>query len=378
MYHFFPKTVSAQNIDWAMAKSHGSRGPKRSNVSKIKMMCAYHKCRRQRDVKNVGAEGRLQRQEVNLDMCRNVRKHCKVLRFCCTEHLKMCKAQAPPAPKGGRAPLGQNQCIALITTLMTICPWAAILSLLQLFIMDRADCSRKCCWGWLSGMHPEAKCQPSIGIPKVNGKTIACTIPIYQPFAEFLWKTSHGHPIESPNGEAWPAAGQDVDSPGAPLFPGYASDGKTRDWNKPISERAFLARLHQAAEILRVQRAFAKANNVEHPFDGYDLSRLGTHSFKKTAVTLFSEQKISWAIISAISGTSIQMLQRSYDVATPARQHQAMEDVFDQAWRLVLDSEEPSSAQQNKKPAAAKYCGKCGFARRCEDDLFCTICGATI
>ena len=72
------------------------------------------------------------------------------------------------------------------------------------------------------------------------------------------------------------------------------------------------------------------------------------------------------------------MLQRSYDVATPARQHQAMEDVFDQAWRLVLDSEEPSSAQQNKKPAAAKYCGKCGFARRCEDDLFCTICGATI
>lgn len=174
-------------------------------------------------------------------------------------------------------------------------------------------------------------------------------------------------------GESWPGDGQDVDSDGAPLFPGYAKNDKTRDWGKPISERAYLARLHQAAEVLRAQRAVAKANGVDHEFDGFDLGLLGTHSFKKTSVTLMSEQKISWAIISEISGTSVQMLQRCYDVPTKMRQHQAMEDVFDApAWSNVLGPSEHQHGTNN----VAKYCGKCGHARQHPDDLFCTSCGA--
>ena len=354
-----------------MAKNKGSRGPKRSHASKIKMRCAFNKCRRQVDVKNVGAEKQLKRKDVNMAMCRPIRAQCCIIRFCCKEHLKQCKSICPPPKHGGREPLNQNQCITLMQTLLAICPWAAILSLLQLFIMDRADCARKCRWSWLSGMEPGSKGQPVINIPRVNGKTVARSIPIYRPFGEFLWTISHGNPIESSNGDAWPAAGQNLELE-SPLFPGYAADGKTRDWNKPISERAYLARLHQAGEILRAQRAAAKANNDDHPFNGYDLNRLGTHSFKKTSVTLFSEQKVSWAIISAISGTSIPMLQRSYDMATKARQHQAMEEVYDEAWAPVLGTE-PQQPSESSRPG--KFCGKCGQARKHEDDVFCTACG---
>lgn len=209
------------------------------------------------------------------------------------------------------------------------------------------------------------------------------TIPIYKPFVDFLWKTTHGHSLQSLTGETWPADGQDVDSAGAPLFPGYAKNGQTRDWGKPISERAFLGRLHQAAEVLRAQRAVAKANGVHHEFEGFDLGLLGTHSFKKTSVTLMSEQKISWAIISEISGTSAQMLQRCYDIPTKGRQHDAMENAFDDpAWSNVLGPSEAGveapGCQHDGNGNAAKYCGKCGHLKRHSDDLFCTRCGAQL
>ena len=321
-------------------KNQGSRGPKRSCKSKTKIRCCYCKCRRQIDVKNVGRDRQLPKGKANLDQCRAVRKQCKTFRFCSREHLLSCKA-AESLGRGGRAPLTQNQCIVLIQTLMARCPWAAMLSLLQLFIVDRADCARRCCWSWLSGMQPDSKSPPTITIPKVNGKTMPRTIPIYQPFAAFLWKTSHGHPLQSLTGERWPAAGQDVELEHTPLFPGYAKNCKTRDWAKPISERAFLERLHQAADILQAQRAVAKAQGVHHEFQGFDLRLLGTHSFKKTSVSLMSEHQTSWAIISAISGTSVQMLQRCYDVPTRARQHQAMEKVFDPGvWGDVLSPSE--------------------------------------
>lgn len=355
-----------------MAKSIGSRGPKRSRASKIKMVCAYRKCRRLVDVKNVGKTKTLKRKDVNLEQCRAVRKQCQAIRFCCSEHLKLCKA-VQSVKRGGREPLSPDQCISLIQTLLVICPWAAVLSLLQLFIMDRADCSRKCCWEWLSGLDPRSQCQPSINIPKANGKTVARTIPLYQPFAEFLWKTAHGNPIQALTGETWPAAGQNLDS--GPLFPGYSVNGKCRNWNKAISERAYLARLHQAAEILRAQRAVAKANQVEHVFDGYDLGRLGTHSWKKTSVTMFSDHEVSWAIIAAISGTSIQMLQRSYDIATQTRQHKAMMEVFGPALGPALLPEKATCEENHVQ--LKKYCGKCGVPRR-YPDVFCTACGSKL
>ena len=134
--------------------------------------------------------------------------------------------------------------------------------------------------------------------------------------------------------------------------------------------------VEQAAKILRAQRAVAQASNVAHAFHDFDLSRLGTHSFKKTSVTLFSEHQVSWAIISAISGTSIPMLQRSYDVATPVRQHKAMKDVFGQAWQPVLLTQRAHLEEKDSQPA--KYCGKCGLSRRHPDDIFCTACGSEL
>lgn len=361
-----------------MQNGKGPRGPKRSRGSKIKLRCTYRKCRRQIDVKNVGVDKQLRRKDANSDQCRPMRQHCKIFKFCSREHLLLCKAAHEHGNKrGARQPLTQNQCVVLIQTLMSMCPWAAMLSLLQLFIVDRADCARQCCWGWFSGMQSDGKKQPSITIPRANGKTVPRTIPIFKPFVDFLWKTSHGHYLKSLTGESWPADGQDVSSDNAPLFPGYAKNGQNRDWGKPISERAYLRRLHQAAEVLRAQRAVAKANGIQHEFDGFDLGLLGTHSFKKTSVTLMSENQISWAIISEISGTSVQMLQRCYDVPTKARQHQAMENAFDDpAWSNVLG---PSSEHQHGTcNPVAKYCGKCGHARQHPDDLFCTSCGSQL
>ena len=38
--------------------------------------------------------------------------------------------------------------------LASFSPWAAMLTLLQLFIGDRADCARQCTWSWIAGIGP--------------------------------------------------------------------------------------------------------------------------------------------------------------------------------------------------------------------------------
>ena len=116
----------------------------------------------------------LARKDLDETMRRPLRKHCLVAKFCSLHHLQKCKANARSSTlRGGREALTQSQCIKLFQTLVTFSPWAAMLSLLQLFIADRADCTRQCCWGWLSGLEPGGKSQSMITIPKANKKTVA-------------------------------------------------------------------------------------------------------------------------------------------------------------------------------------------------------------
>ena len=59
--------------------------------SKVKIHCAYRVCRNERfDCKN-RKSFEAAPNEVALNMCRPVRKDCRVLRFCCNEHQRRCQ-----------------------------------------------------------------------------------------------------------------------------------------------------------------------------------------------------------------------------------------------------------------------------------------------
>ena len=104
-----------------------------------------------------------------------------------------------------------------------------------------------------------------------------------------------------------------------PLSPGYCADGQKRCWDKPISARAYLGKIHAAARSLTQDKTAASAIGVKHAFQDFPLHKLGAHSMKKTAVTLMAEAAVSWSIISGVTGTSVRMLQNTYDISTPSR-----------------------------------------------------------
>ena len=85
----------------AMAAQKQQRGPKRNPRRKTQIRCAYKRCRRCKDVKNIGKSLQLERAQCELKECRNMRAHCKVLRFCSTEHLEACRYVKPKTRGAG-------------------------------------------------------------------------------------------------------------------------------------------------------------------------------------------------------------------------------------------------------------------------------------
>ena len=340
-------------------------------VKEIQVRCGYKKCRKAVDVKNVRGSLAASRAKVDLSLCRTLRSHCKSVKFCSEAHRDLCIAKRPKGKRGGREPLTADQFVKLFQTLQSFAPWAAMLSMLQLCIGDRADCSRQCRWSWIKSLNPASKKAATISIPKVNGKTVAREIPLHEPFAKFLWQVSQTNCLEASNGEQWPHHGQQL-SPNKPLFPGFDCTGQTRDWSKPISERAYLQKLAAASDILGREVAAATLEGKGHVFKGFDLTKLGTHSMKKTAVTLMAEAQVSFSIISKITGTSPEMLQKTYDMPTVTRQSRAMASAYQGVFAEGLGS------SQDSKPASrasSKFCGMCGMARGNLKQQFCTQCG---
>lgn len=266
-----------------MVKQKVTRGPPRAKGSRIKLACAYAKCKRKTDVKNVGLKLQLSCKKVLKDQCRKLSAKCKVVRFCCAAHMQRCRMKRVVSnPRGGRQPFTTEQIIHVYEGLLNVgCAWAAVLALLQLFIGDRADAARQCTWAWFSGLDPSQPESSSISIPKVNGKTVARTIPLYTPFRDLLWQWAFGgKPLTASDGTTWPHPDQPKGSDDV-LFPGFDANGQKRKWNKSVSERAYLRRLTQVADALCKARAAANSKKQPHPFNGYDLTKLGTHSFKK-------------------------------------------------------------------------------------------------
>ena len=59
--------------------------------------------------------------------------------------------------------------------------------------------------------------------------------------------------------------------------------------------------------MIAEQRALSHGVGDEHPFDGFKLEKLGTHSFKYTAVSLMKDVSGSTALVGAVAiGSMIQ------------------------------------------------------------------------
>ena len=332
----------------------------------MKIRCAYKKCRSQRCVKNVGREARAARTDVNADFCWYLHPAAEVVRFCGRVHRKLCSARTPVA-RGQREALDLQQYSALFYTLVRLgAPWAAALTLLQLVCGERADCARQARAGWLQHIDPGDDHPATVRIPKANGKTKAREIPIAPPVAALLHRwTAQG--LRQPGGvqQQWPFLNDPrPQSPLRFLFPGKwpgAAD-KGRDWGRPVTVRGYRSKLAEAAVVLQRERATNKRRGASHPFDGFPLDRLGTHSFKRSAVSLMKDTCTSTALCGAIAGTTAKTLDRVYDMPTLKRQQALVARAFGPvASSLQREEEEaalpPRAAKRAKKkpgsPASA-------------------------
>jgi hypothetical protein len=83
-----------------------------------------------------------------------------------------------------------------------------------------------------------------------------------------------------------------------------------------------------------------------HPFEEYDLTKLGTHSFKRSAVSLLKDFCASTAVVAAISGTQVNTLDTHYDEATIHRQLRAVQASLGPVFKAV-------AASSGRQPPAA-------------------------
>ena len=305
---------------------------------------------------------------MNQKTCRAVRRHTKTVKFCCQKHVNASKKIAK-ITRGGREALNSEQLCLFFKTLVWQChaPWAVALLLLQLCLGDRCDCARQASTDWFSSLGkddglPEAK------IPAVNGKTVARTIPLNPVFFQLLWSWISKKPLQSDKAQ-WPYEGQDLlgaisRKENRFLFCGRSGKGRNHPvWDKPISERAFLKQIQRAAEFLRRSRAKKEC----HAFADMDLSKIGTHSWKKSAVTLFKDNQISTSIVSVLTGTSCRTLDSVYDVPTAKRQRQTVDEIFTPVMQQV------NNASKNMEQVAVKFCHNCS-AKVDSSWAFCPYC----
>ena len=108
--------------------------------SKVKIQCAYRACRNARfDCKN-RKSFEASPHDVALNMCRPVRKDCKILRFRCKEHLRRCQP-IDSEKRGPREGMTPPQVALLVDILLKSgAPWAVPLLLLQIMTGERCGC----------------------------------------------------------------------------------------------------------------------------------------------------------------------------------------------------------------------------------------------
>ena len=163
------------------------------------------------------------------------------------------------------------------------------------------------------------------------------------------------------------------------LLLGQGQGGSKRNWGRPVTRRAYLLRV----QLLRRQRLHAKLAGEAHEFHGFGLNGIGTHSCKKTSVTLLKVAGSSSAVIAKIAGTSARTLDAVYDCATSARQKAALNaglgNIYSQVHLRGKASPMPAQTEpslSSRGKALAAFCPRCGAARCDANWLCCPMCGA--
>lgn len=374
----------------------GFRGPSRAAGSKVKIRCAYGKCKSLQDCKNVGTGLQLRRARACLDNCRkSLRLDAALLKFCCRRHLENCKLAAPERRKRGpREALNPDQIVHLLQVLCKDgAPWAAVAGLLQLTVAERGSCIMHCRFRWLQHLGPDSAGVPAMHIEKVNKKTVARRVPIPGQLARLLHGWMHERPLQGGDSQ-WPFQGQGGE-PDTFLFPTANVQGE-RNWNRCMTRQAFHLRLQRACKIIQQQRTVLRRQKTKGPpfkhvfkdvdmskvgshslkrsaqvFDCVDLSNIGTHTWKRSSITLLKQKCTSAAVLQSISGTDPRTLDRYYDEPTAARQVEALE-AFQEIWG-PLEKREPSSDAKapDRGQDAYLFCPRCGKKRA---DLAWAVC----
>ena len=346
-----------------MGKRWQRRGPKKKKTNVYKIRCAYRKCRCQRDLKNVGNDLILARKDCDEQLCRPMRSHCARVRFCSANHRAACKVKAAKTrgPGHGTEAMDAPQFIWLWNTLKSQRSiWASVLLLLQLFCGERADAARQCRANWFQDFGNESAGSPQIKIPGgLNSKTIARSVPVPIKLAQIFHIWMHEKPLENTCGQKWPRQLFSERPEDALLFPGE-SKGEI-NYEAAISEKAYYNAIRRAARAITKERAASRRAGQEHVFEYFDLSKLATHSTKKTAVSLLKEERYSTAIISALTGTSARTLEAVYDKATFKRVRTASSQALGPVLRSIGEDQGQSCCGAPHQ-ATAKFCYLCGKA----------------
>jgi hypothetical protein len=267
--------------------------------------------------------------------------------------------------RGQREPLDSAQVIDLCKVLLQDgAPWAVVVILLQLACGERAGCIVNAKFSWLENLSPDAADAPLVRIRKVNGKTVPRTVPLQKDLAASLHSWMFVEPLRG--GECfgcnsqWPFVGQKPD-PECYLFPSATVQG-FRNFSKPVTRHGFQARLKAAAVIIQRERAQTRrtrpaddANIPRSVWENYNLSKLGTHSFKRSSITMLKSVCTSTAVVGAIAGTSAATCDKYYDFPSHSRQVDALDRSLTRVFRSI--AVEPSPVKRARSNAAGTASG---------------------
>eukprot|EP00971_Amphidinium_carterae_P334374 6469622-Amphidinium_carterae.2 len=275
-----------------MAKQR--HGPLRAEGSIVKIRCGLKRCRSKRDVKNIAKSLQVPADSAALQpaLCRSIRSHTKVVKFCCRAHMEKATRGQQAAQRGQREVLDISQLQFLFHKLVqhNFC-WTAVLPLtMSLLLAERADCARRVTLEWLQNIDADGR-EALIAVPRCNGKTKARVVPLPCWFAQQLHKWLYKAPLRGPSSQ-WPFPNQDLQKKTAPLFPGAVpGKGTDRQWKHPVSERGYLKVLKTVAATIGKERAATRSKDPQHKhiMDEVSLSMIGTHTFKRSGVTIMKD-----------------------------------------------------------------------------------------
>eukprot|EP00435_Cladocopium_sp_Y103_P003011 s3646_g1.t1 len=354
------------------------RGPERARGSAVKIKCAFKRCRSGRDCKNIGASLQVNRAGIDETMCRKLRNHNGLVKFCCLSHKNKCLNTQCANARGPREVLDEEQVVALFHTLVNQgAAWAAVMMLFQIFRAERCDCVRQIKVSWLDNFDPNLASPASVKISKINGKTVERSVAVTTAFASMIYAWLHCEPLKSGKTQ-WPFPGQPVEKANTFLFPGLYTSGPRRNqrtWGRAVSQRAYLDQVRKAARFLTKERAEFRRAQRPHVFDECSLQHLGTHSFKRTGVSLLKNQCRSTSVVASISGTSRATLEKIYDTPTRKRQRSASEAAFDGIVHNVNNKKSKKTAKEQTSKFQINFCAKCGVKRQDATWMWCPACG---